>query len=499
MGYFLFFSLETWILLITFICLFVMYGYSSYGIFETLGIPSLKPYMYFGTIGRLHKVYYLDDTENQKKFGKIWGTYEFKRPMLAVMEPDMLKTILLKECFTYFTNRRDLVLNGDLYDAVSITEDDDWRRLRHILSPNFTSGRLKELFGIMKHHSNKLTAILKTKAHNKEVITVKDFLGGYSLDVMASSILSVDLDTLNKPTSPIITHARELFRISIPLFMLQGCFPIVLPLLQLMGASLFCKSSTKFFKTFVEKVREERNKDSQQNPADMLQNMINTQTDHKLGKEKENKSMSDHEITTQVTMFVFAGYETSATTLVFLAYCLAQNPEVMKRLQEEIDTTFPDKGPVQYEALMQMEYLDCVVSECMRLYPPAARLERVAKETVKINGIMIPKGMLVMIPVFALHHDPTLWPEPEQFQPERFSKENKENIKPYSYLPFGAGPRNCIGMRMALLMVKLGLVEVLQNYSFEVCEETEIPLNMDPAGLTGPLNPIKLRVVTRPN
>uniref|UniRef100_A0A3Q3EKN4 unspecific monooxygenase n=1 Tax=Labrus bergylta TaxID=56723 RepID=A0A3Q3EKN4_9LABR len=508
MDYLPIFSVETWILLITFICLFVMYGYSSYGIFEQLGIPVSKPIMYWGTIGRLNSVYYLEDIENAKMFGRIWGVYELKKPMLAVMDPDMLKTILVKECFTYFTNRRNFRLNGELYDAVSIAEDDEWRRLRNILSPYFTSGRQKELFDIMKHHSSKLTASLQSKAQNGEVITIKDFFGSYSLDIMASSLLSVDLDTINNTSSPLITYANKLFRFPILLFLFQGCFPFALPLLELMGFSLFPKSSTNYFKRFVEKIRQQRNGNSQKNSRDMLQNMIDSQTDNKSKKEGENKSkttshkfmlLTDHEIISQVTMFVFAGYETSATTLTFLAYTLAQNPAVMKRLQEEIDVTFPDMGPVQYEALMQMEYLDSVVNECLRLYPPAARLERVAKEKVKINGITIPKDMLVMVPVYALHHDPELWPEPKEFRPDRFSKENKQNIRPYTYLPFGAGPRNCIGMRFALLMVKLALVEVLQNYSFSVCDETEIPLKMDPEGLVGPLKPIKLKVVTRSN
>ncbi|CAJ1053982.1 cytochrome P450 3A27-like isoform X2 [Xyrichtys novacula] len=494
MGSMLGLSLETWILLITCLCLFVMYGNSTFGVFERLGVPGVKPFMYFGTVGRHNKVYYIDDELSSKKFGRVWGMYEFRKPMLAVMDPDMLKTILVKECFTYFTNRRNLRLNGELYDAVSITENETWRRLRNILSPYFTSGRLKEAFAIMKHHSSKLKASLQPKAQNEEVVQIKDFFGGYSLDVMASFTLSVDLDTIDKPSNPLVSHSSKLFRVSVPLFLFQGCFPFALPLLELMGASLFPKDSLAFIFKFVEMIRADRTVNSQKNSGDMLQSLMDTQANV---NGKESKSLTDHEIVSQVATFVFAGNETSASTLVFLAYSLARNPEVMKRLQEEIDATFPDKGPVQCEALMQMEYLDCVINESLRLYPPAARLERVAKETVKVNGITIPKDLVVMVPVYALHRDPEFWPEPEEFRPDRFSKENKPNIKPYSYLPFGAGPRNCIGMRFALLMVKLALVEVLQDYSFLVCDETEIPLEMDPQGLTGPLKPIKLRVVSR--
>uniref|UniRef100_A0A8C2WDS7 unspecific monooxygenase n=1 Tax=Cyclopterus lumpus TaxID=8103 RepID=A0A8C2WDS7_CYCLU len=509
MGCLPFFSVETWILLLTFICFFVIYSNRPYGIFEKLGIPGPKPYIYWGTVGRHHKVYYEDDVQSAKKYGKVWGTYEFRTPVLAVTDPEMLKTILVKECFTYFTNRRNFHLNGELYDAVSIAEDDEWRRIRNILTPSFTSGRIKEMFSVMKNISGKLTASMRSKAHNNEVIAVKDIFGPYSIDVMASCAFSLDVDSINNPSSPIIDHASKLFRFPVPVLILQGFFPILLPLFERLGVTMFSKTSTDFFKNVLEKIREERSGSSAQNPGDVLQNMINSQTANKASKGKQKKGndsyshkpnhkrLTDHEILSQAIMFMFAGYETSTTTLVFLAYNLATNPEVMKRLQEEIDSTFPDKGAVRYEALMQMEYLDCVVNESLRLYPPAARLDRIAKETVKICGITIQKDMVVMIPVYALQRDPELWPEPEEFRPDRFSKQNKQSIKPYAYMPFGVGPRNCLGMRFAQVMVKLALVDILQNYSFSVCEETEIPLEMDYKGFVGPLNPIKLKLETR--
>ncbi|XP_031667473.1 cytochrome P450 3A27-like [Oncorhynchus kisutch] len=157
------------------------------------------------------------------------------------------------------------------------------------------------------------------------------------------------------------------------------------------------------------------------------------------------------------------------------------------------------QAPIQYEALMQMDYLDCVLNESLRLYPVMLRLERVAKKTVEINGIVIPKDCIVLVPTWTLHRDPEIWSDPEEFMPERFSKENKESIDPYTYMPFGAGPRNCIGMRFALIMIKLAMVEILQSFTFSVCDETEIPLEMDKQGLLMPKRPIKLRLESRSN
>uniref|UniRef100_A0A3P9NEM6 unspecific monooxygenase n=1 Tax=Poecilia reticulata TaxID=8081 RepID=A0A3P9NEM6_POERE len=128
---------------------------------------------------------------------------------------------------------------------------------------------------------------------------------------------------------------------------------------------------------------------------------------------------------------------------------------------------------------MEMDYLDSIINESLRLFPIVPRLERVAKASVEINGLVIPKDMVVLVPTWPLHRDPEIWPEPEKFKPERFSKKNQEDIDPYTYMPFGLGPRNCIGMRFALVVMKLAVVEILQRYSFSVSKETETLLNTE--------------------
>ncbi|KAG9262888.1 cytochrome P450 3A56-like, partial [Astyanax mexicanus] len=196
--------------------------------------------------------------------------------------------------------------------------------------------------------------------------------------------------------------------------------------------------------------------------VDFLQLMIDSQKSEKV--EHHDKGLTDHEILSQSMIFIFAGYETTSSTLSFFFYNIATNPETMKKLQQEIDQTIPNEAPVQYDAVMNMEYLDAALNESMRLFPSVARLERVCKETIEINGLTIPQGTSIMIPVFPLHRDPEYWPDPSTFNPERFTKGNKENVDPYVYMPFGSGPRNCIGMRFALLAMKLAIVEILQRF-----------------------------------
>ncbi|XP_045897674.1 cytochrome P450 3A40-like, partial [Micropterus dolomieu] len=274
-------------------------------------------------------------------------------------------------------------------------------------------------------------------------------------------------------------------------------FPFMRPIFEKMNVSLFPAEVSDYFYNFLKKVKSDRKKNEHKNRVDFMQLMVDSQISENKEDTSSQKGLTDHEILSQAMFFIFAGYETSSSSLGFLAYNLATHPQIQKTLQDEIDETFPEKGQPTYEALMQMEYLDMVVNESLRLYPIASRLERVAKASVEVNGVTIPKGTVIMIPVYTLHRDPTLWPEPEKFKPERFRKENKDNIDPYAFLPFGAGPRNCIGMRFALLMMKLAIVEILQKFSFVTCKETHVPMELASEGFLLPKNPIKLKLEPR--
>uniref|UniRef100_A0AAY4BCU8 Cytochrome P450 3A n=1 Tax=Denticeps clupeoides TaxID=299321 RepID=A0AAY4BCU8_9TELE len=482
-------SPETWALLLFLLFLCGRYGYWPYGVFRKLGVPGPRPVPVFGTSLEYRKGFFNFDLECFRKYGKIWGFYDGRQPVMSIVDPAMIKTVLVKECYSFFTNRRDIGLNGPLYDAVSVAEDEDWRRIRAVLSPSFTSGRLKEACVFIANAALAHVALGKA-------LDMKEFFGAYSMDVVTSTAFSVDIDSLNNPKDPFVTNIKKMLKFDFldPLFFIIGLFPFMIPVLKTFGVSFFKKSVTDFFYAALKKIKSERTTNPHKSRVDFLQLMMDSQ-----GREGNDtlKGLSDHEILSQSMIFIFAGYETTSSTLSFLFYNLATNPDVMKKLQEEIDEVFPNKAPVQYDALMKMEYLDSVLNESLRLFPVAARLERACKKTVEIHGVTIPKGMIVMVPTYVLHKDPDLWTDPESFKPERFSKENKESIDPYVYMPFGAGPRNCIGMRFALVVIKLAAVELLQRYSFVTCEETQVPLELDFQGLLTPKKPVKLKMVPR--
>ncbi|XP_014652586.1 PREDICTED: cytochrome P450 3A12 isoform X4 [Ceratotherium simum simum] len=490
------FSTETWVLLAISLVLLYLYGTYSHGLFKKLGIPGPTPLPFFGTVLGYLKGFWDFDKKCFKKYGNMWGFYDGPQPVLAITDPDMIKTVLVKECYSVFTNRRPLGPMGFMKNAISMSEDEQWKRIRMLLSPTFTSGKLKEMFPIIGRYGDVLVRNLRKEAEKGRPVTLKDIFGAYSMDVITSTSFGVNVDSLNNPQDPFVENTKKLLKFDFldPFFLSITLFPFLSPVFEVLNIFLFPKSVTDFFTKSVKRMKESRLKDKQKNRVDFLQLMINSQNSKEMDT---HKALSDLELVAQSIIFIFAGYETTSTSLSFLMYLLATHPDVQQKLQEEIDATFPNKAPPTYDTLLQMEYLDMLLNESLRLFPIAGRLERVCKNDVEINGVFIPKGTVVMVPTFILHRASEFWPDPEEFHPERFSKDNKDSINPYIYMPFGSGPRNCIGMRFAVVNMKLAVVRLLQNFSFKPCKETQIPLKLGTQGLIQPEKPIVLKVESR--
>lgn len=174
----------------------------------------------------------------------------------------------------------------------------------------------------------------------------------------------------------------------------------------------------------------------------------------------------------------------------FALYELALNPDIQDKLAEEIrDSISEHDDKITYDSLQEMKYLDKVVSETLRKYPPTGNLFRQCTKQYKIPGtnVVLDKQSRVFISVHAIHRDPKYYPNPDKFDPERFTPEEKAKRHPMTYMPFGEGPRMCIGSRFGLLEVKLGLATLLKRYRFEVCDRTTIPPKFDPRAFTASL------------
>ncbi len=192
-----------------------------------------------------------------------------------------------------------------------------------------------------------------------------------------------------------------------------------------------------------------------------------------LAQDEDGSHMSDKQVRDEVVTIFLAGHETTANTLNWTFYLLAQHPDVEAQLHHELDTVLAGQPPA-LEDLKRLPYTEMVVKESMRLYPPAYGVGRVAIEDTTIGGFDVPVGTNVGIFTYFAHRDPRWWDDPEEFNPERFSPENEPNIPRYAYLPFGAGPRVCIGNSFAMMETQIMLATIAQQYQLRLAEGQKV-------------------------
>ena len=179
--------------------------------------------------------------------------------------------------------------------------------------------------------------------------------------------------------------------------------------------------------------------------------------------EETGQAMTDDQLRVEVTTFLLAGQETTSLALTWIWYLLSQHPDAQRRLEAEIDTVLGGRAP-EYTDLVNLPYTLMVVEEAMRLYPPAWGFSRQAMAEDEVGGFPVPRGWLVFVIPWVLHRLPGLWDHPERFDPDRFSPERSVDRPKFAYLPFGAGPRQCIGNQFALIETQLTLATLAQRY-----------------------------------
>lgn len=194
------------------------------------------------------------------------------------------------------------------------------------------------------------------------------------------------------------------------------------------------------------------------------------------------KSLSENEIVSNCIFFLNAGFETTASTLGHCLFELAVNQDVEEKLYEEVRSKFDERNEedIYEKILSQMSYLEAVIKETLRKYPPASELNRKLKtDNYRLCDFTLPKGSTVIIPVHAIHHCAEYFKHPDRFDPSRFLPDRRQELQPYTYMPFGLGPRNCLGLRFAYNEIKLCLAKLIWKYRFTTTTRTPTRLTFN--------------------
>ncbi|KYB24705.1 cytochrome P450 6BK2 [Tribolium castaneum] len=413
------------------------------------------------------------------------GIYLTLNPAYCAIDLEYVKNIMTKD-FQHFVDRgsyyneKDDPLSAHLF-AIG---GQKWRNLRTKLTPTFTSGKMKQMFQTLVDCESNLAKKIDMEYEKKHPIDIKEVLGCFTTDIIGSCAFGLDCKTFEHENSPFRVYGKKLFKGStlrnIKRSLLTQNFP---DLAQKLGVLALPEDISNFFmKVVKDTVRyREKNGFTRSDFLQLLINLKNSKVAEEEGYKHDGNTLTLEEIAAQSFVFFIAGFETSSTTMTFALYELAKNQEIQSQVREEIDAVLKKHdGKITYDSIQDMKFMNQVIDETLRKYPPIPFVTRKCVNNYQIPGenIVIEKGTTVIIPILGIHYDKDYYPNPEKFDPERFTEKNKNARHHYAHIPFGEGPRICIGARFGLMQTKVGLISLLRNYKFTVNNMTREPLRM---------------------
>jgi len=504
--------IEILLALLTIFCLVYWYVTKSFGKWKNLGIPYCKGTFPFGTYNFLSETHFdVLNTEDHKKFAKerYFGWFMLGKPILAINDVNLLKHIEVKD-FDHFVDRQGVDVSEKMFSGGDLDKiwrlqltslvGEEWKQHRSAFTPVFTSGKMKGMMKFIKKLAVDLTNDLEEKAAKNEEFELKETLGKFSIDSIASSAFGVDAESFTNKDSKFAIYASQMSKSTLIEFAVSTVkfLPGVPQIISFLQLNLNKPKETRFFRDVILQTIKHR-RETKERRNDMVDLMLDCIDDGKATDEEEDKN-EEHENVTQsrkqkhkldeisvvatAMILLVAGYDTTAILLSYLSYELSRNPEIQKKLQEEIDEAYEDSdGEIpDYSTIQNLPYLDMVVHETLRFHSPTGMNTRIVTKDYKLpeSDIVLKTNDMVSWNAQSLHFDPDHWSHPDEFYPEHFSKEEKSARNPYAFQAFGQGPRACIGMRFALLETKVAIISVLRKFSFKQGTKTTEPLVIDP-------------------
>nr|QQL94343.1 cytochrome p450 6a14-like protein [Prodiamesa olivacea] len=468
-------------LLLAIATLVVWYVKKSFSFWSDLGVtqfPVSFPRGNFVGVGivRNFSEVMLEYYEKTKQAGvKFSGIYSFTRPLFLATDLELVKSILVRD-FNVFPNRG--VYFNEKHDPISAhifnLENEPWRNLRQKLSPTFTSGKLKMMYGTIHDATEKLLETIGKQVSETGQLEVKDVLARFTTDIIGTTAFGIDCNSLENKDSKFYVMGCRIFT-QVPTQFVRFLTGTFKGLSRKLGVVLTDKEVSDFYMQITKETVEYREKNPQIKRQDFMSLLVDM---------KKSNILTVEQIAAQSFVFYLAGFETSSSTMTYCMYELSINEEIQEKVRRSVKKVLEKhNNELTYEAVNDMDYLEQCVSETLRKYPVVPVLIRTPVKAYKIPGtnIVIPKNQPVLIPVQAIQMDPEIYPEPEKYDPDRFEPEEIKKRHQFSYLPFGEGPRICIGMRFGLLEAKIGLARILLNYKFKLDRsKTSVPLKMMP-------------------
>ena len=334
-----------------------------------------------------------------------------------------------------------------LGDGLATSEGELWRRQRNLLLPVFSRERLPEYGPIITRHIDRMMSGWKDEG----VHDIYRDMMRLTLDVAAEAFLGTQLngrqETLLKNLGIVLDE-----------FIVQADQCFLIPQWVPTRSNRAIRRAVKTILAVVDDIIRERRAEIANGVTgskDLLSVLLEAQ--------RFGVPISDELVRDEATTFLLGGHETTAIALGWVWHFLVQHPDVERKLAEHLDTELQGR-PVRFEDLPRLTYLQQVVKESMRLYPPAWYATRRTDRDVELGGYRVPEGVTVVMNIWAVHHDPRFYPDPETFLPERWTEEFTKSLHKFAYLPFGIGARRCIGSMFAEAEAMLAVASIVQRF-----------------------------------
>src|SRR5271165_438971 len=403
---------------------------------------------------------------------EIWAQAHFDRPILigrsilglraAAHDPAAVRRIFLDNAANYRKDDLQLrILSPGLGNGLVTADGESWRLQRRSLAPLFSPRAVADFAPAMQGVAATTVERL-SRRRDGAVADVGELMSRIALEVLEQTLFSQGLGREVSEFQRAVTEYFDSFGRLDPLDLLGA--PAFLPRFGRRRG----RPALKFFDSVVDSVIDNRKRlldGGGDAPRDLLTLLLEAK-DPETGR-----GLPGADIRANIVTFIFAGHETTANGLTWSLYLLSQAADWRQRAEEEASHVFDPARPSSFE---DCEVLRAVFEEALRLYPPAAALSRQAIADDEILGVPIPAGTVISISPYVLHRRPNLWTNPDAFDPSRFLRANRDRIDRFAYIPFGAGPRVCIGMAFSLQEAIIILANLLRTYRFELVEGQEV-------------------------
>ncbi|XP_078051420.1 putative cytochrome P450 28d1 [Augochlora pura] len=474
-------------LLLGALVLLAVYMVKAYTFWQRRKIPI--PDGWWPFLGHMWPIYtvtksmadHFEDLYNKCNKHSMFGMYNGFAPTLVVREPQLIKQVLQSSFANFHKNGFQVSPKTDPLLAMNpfFAYGEAWQNGRKRFTTAFSNARLKNLYTGVTEVCKKQQAFLEKqlKSRDKYEVELKHFFGRFTAESVANAGLGIEGYSYedNPPPNAFHSIGLAIFTPSFFKAFLTNIFIYKTNVARFFEISFLDQKVNEFFRRVVRENLEFRRKNSTPK-HDFFQLMVDL--------EKSEGTMNEERIVSNSLSLFIDGFETSRLTLTFTGYYLALYPEVQEKLRNEIRTTIAaHNGVLTFEALKDLKYMDQVISESQRKQAVVIFLKKICTNECELVGsdglsVRVEPGMNVHVPIGPLHRDAEYWSDPDVFDPDRFSEERKRDIQKMSFLPFGEGPRMCVGMKMAILMVKSCLATFLNNYQIELSPKTTVPLKL---------------------